>query len=218
MNINEFIKEVFKFEDKKVKIVGTYEEPWFCGRDVCGILEYSNYRVAIADHVDEEDKQSLYNIMKTYERVVREIRTTPELNNETKACYITEAGLYDLVMHSRLPNAKRFRKWITKEVLPALRKKGEYKIHSTNDVDENDVDELTKYFEEQLRLEREQYQQKEELYKQQLEEQQDYISILKDISVSDNQRNCTEVIYIATCDSYAKRKRFKIGGVQSSRR
>jgi prophage antirepressor-like protein len=145
MNINEFIKEVFRFEDKKVKIVGTYEEPWFCARDVCGILEYKKYRDALYDHVDEEDKKNLYEIMNGY--VVGATPTTPELNNETKACYITEAGLYDLVMHSRLPNAKRFKKWITKEVLPALRKTGEYKVQPSQDVDE-----LTKYFEEQLRL------------------------------------------------------------------
>jgi len=70
--------------------------------------------------------------------------------------------------------------------------------------------------EEQYQQREEQYQQRENQYQQQLDEQQDYISILKDISVSDNQRNCTEIIYIATCDSYARRNRFKIGGVQSS--
>ena len=194
MNINEFMKEVFKFEDKKVKIIGEYENPWFCGKDVCKALGYSDYKDALKKHISERKKQNLSSILGGGE-------TPPSFtHNELQSIYINESGLYDLVFNCRLSVALQFKDWITEEVIPSLRKKGEYKVQPSQDVDE-----LTKYFEEQLKLK-----------DQQLEEQQDYISILKDISVSDNQRNCTEVIYIATCDSYAKRNRFKIGGVQSS--
>ena len=194
MNINEFMKEVFKFEDNKVKIVGDYENPWFCGKDVCKALGYSDYKDALKKHVYERKKSNLSSILGGG------VSPPPFTHNELQSIYINESGLYDLVFHCRLPVALQFKDWITEEVIPILRKKGQYTVQPSQDVDE-----LTKYFEEQLRLK-----------DQQLEEQQDYISILKDISVSDNQRNCTEVIYIATCDSYAKRNRFKIGGVQSS--
>lgn len=193
MNINEFMKEVFKFDDKKIKIVGEYENPWFCGKDVCKALGYSDYKDALKKHVHDRKKHNLASISGGGET------PPPFTHNELQSIYINESGLYDLVFHCRLPIALQFKDWITEEVLPSLRKKGEYNVQSHN------VDELTKYFEEQLKLK-----------DQQLEEQQDYISILKDISVSDSQRNCTEVIYIATCNSYAKHNRFKIGGVQSS--
>jgi prophage antirepressor-like protein len=193
MNINEFMKEVFKFDDKKIKIVGEYENPWFCGKDVCKALGYSDYKDALKKHVHDRKKHNLSSISGGG------VSPPPFTHNELQSIYINESGLYDLVFHCRLPIALQFKDWITEEVLPSLRKKGEYNVQSHN------VDELTKYFEEQLKLK-----------DHQLEEQQDYISILKDISVSDSQRNCTEVIYIATCNSYAKHNRFKIGGVQSS--
>jgi len=220
MNIHQFMKELLTFEDQKIKMVGTADEPWFCARDVCNVLGYKKFRDAIVDHVDPEDKMSLYELRRSW--AVLSGPTTPEdliLNNETKACYISETGLYDLASKSHLPNAKKFQRWINKEVLPELRRKGQYRM----DTRQEDLDALTLSLQEQLRIKDEQlvekeqqYQQREQQYQQRFEEQQDYIGILKDISVSDNQRNCTEVIYIATCDSYAKRNRFKIGGVQSS--
>ena len=205
MNINEFIKDVFKFEDQKIKITGTYEEPWFCGKDICKALGYSDYKDALKRHIPERKKQNMSSLLGGG------VSPPPKTHNELQSLYINESGLYDLIFHCRLPIALLFKDWITEEVLPALRKKGEYMLQPSQNVDE-----LTKYFEEQLKLERQQFQKREHEYKQQLEEQQDYIGILKDISVSDNKRNCTEIIYIATCDSYAKRNRFKIGGVQSS--
>ena len=228
MNIHQFMKELLTFEDQKIKMVGTADEPWFCARDVCNVLGYNDYRQAISIHVDPEDKMSLYELRRSWAIVFATMaqdrlnETNSEdliLNNETKACYISETGLYTLANKSHLPNAKKFQRWINKEVLPELRRKGQYRM----DTRQEDLDALTLSLQEQLRIKDEQlvekeqqYQQREQQYQQRFEEQQDYIGILKDISVSDNQRNCTEVIYIATCDSYAKRNRFKIGGVQSS--
>lgn len=63
MNINEFMKEVFKFEDKKVKIAGDYENPWFCGKDVCKALGYSDYKDALKKHVSERKKHNLSFIL-----------------------------------------------------------------------------------------------------------------------------------------------------------
>lgn len=84
-------------------------EPYFVGKDVAEILGYQNASKALADHVDEEDK----------------------LNNESLASLgqrggwlINESGLYSLILSSRLPSAKRFKRWVTSEVLPAVRKHG----------------------------------------------------------------------------------------------
>ena len=126
--------------------------------------------------------------------------------------YLTYNGLLKIIFASRSGVAYRFQDWATDILYAAHLGTTEERLDVAAAVVDTDVESMREYFEEQMRLKDEQCKQ----YQQQLEEQQDYISILKDISVSDSQRSCTEVIYIATCDSYAKRNRFKIGGVQSS--
>jgi len=86
-------------------------EPWFVGKDVADILGYTNASKALLDHVDSEDK----------------------LNNETLASLgqrggwlINESGLYSLILSSKLPKAKQFKRWVTREVLPIIRKSGGY--------------------------------------------------------------------------------------------
>ena len=86
-------------------------EPWFVGKDVAEILGYTNASKALTDHVDNDDK----------------------LNNETLSSLgqrggwlINESGLYSLILSSKLPTAKKFKKWVTSEVLPSIRKNGAY--------------------------------------------------------------------------------------------
>lgn len=93
-------------------------EPYFVGKDVAEILGYANTSKALIDHVDDEDK----------------------LNNETLSSLgqrggwlINESGLYSLILSSKLPNAKKFKRWVTSEVLPAIRKTGSYSIQSKPD-------------------------------------------------------------------------------------
>lgn len=83
-------------------------EPYFVGKDVAEILGYSNPQKALRDHVDEED------------RTVNESFTV----NGTMGMLINESGLYSLILRSQLPSAKRFKRWVTSEVLPAIRKHG----------------------------------------------------------------------------------------------
>lgn len=83
-------------------------EPYFVGKDVAEILGYSNPQKALRDHVDEED------------RTVNESFTV----NGTMGMLINESGLYSLILSSKLPSAKRFKRWVTSEVLPAIRKHG----------------------------------------------------------------------------------------------
>ena len=96
-----------------IRTVTIENEPWFVGKDVAEVLGYTNPSKALSDHVDTEDK----------------------LNNETLLSLgqrggwlINESGLYSLIMSSKLPSAKKFKRWVTSEVLPAIRKTGSYNL------------------------------------------------------------------------------------------
>ena len=89
-------------------------EPWFVGKDVATALGYSNYRDAMAKHVDPEDK----GVAKC---------DTP--SGEQDMTIINESGLYSLIMSSKLEGAKEFKRWVTAEVLPSIRKTGSYTAH-----------------------------------------------------------------------------------------
>lgn len=109
------MQEVRVFESTEFGAVRALEvdgTPWFVGKDVAEVLGYSNPQKAIRDHVDEED------------RTVNESFTV----NGTMASLINESGLYSLVLSSKLPGAKAFKRWVTSEVLPSIRKHGLYAI------------------------------------------------------------------------------------------
>lgn len=103
------------FENKefgKIRTVEINNEPYFVGKDVADILGYSNARKALADHTDEEDRNTVT------------IRDGNKGNpNQT---VINESGLYSLILSSKLPTAKKFKRWVTSEVLPSIRKHGMY--------------------------------------------------------------------------------------------
>ncbi|HCZ0316369.1 TPA: ORF6C domain-containing protein, partial [Staphylococcus aureus] len=90
-------------------------EPYFIGKDVADILGYANGRDALSKHVDAEDK------------LTSQIATAGQNRNVT---IINESGLYSLIFSSKLENAKRFKRWVTSEVLPTLRKTGAYQVPS----------------------------------------------------------------------------------------
>lgn len=107
--------EIFKndeFGDVRVVIIG--DNPWFVGKDVAEILGYTKARNAIAAHVDADDALKWGVI----DNVGREQVTT----------IINESGLYSLILSSKLPTAKRFKRWVTSEVLPAIRRHGLYAV------------------------------------------------------------------------------------------
>lgn len=103
--------QLFEFENQKVRTLKIDDEPYFVGKDVANILGYSNPNKALRDHIDAEDKRG--------ERIV-----TPSGNQIT--IVINESGLYSLILSSKMPNAKRFKHWVTSEVLPTIRKHGAY--------------------------------------------------------------------------------------------
>ena len=101
-----------------VRTIGTPEEPWFCATDVCKALGYANGRKATADHVDEGDVTK------------RDTPTTNQFGSEVviQMTYVNESGLYALIFGSKLPSAKTFKKWVTSEILPSIRKTGQYNL------------------------------------------------------------------------------------------
>ncbi len=118
-----FINKTFKYEDKHELIVyGTNEEPWFKGKDVALILGYKYGPSAMRDHVEEEDKISC----KALTLRVAESATLVECDPQT--IFINESGLYSLILSSKIPGAKSFKQWITKTILPSLRKTGKCEI------------------------------------------------------------------------------------------
>lgn len=106
--------QLFNFENHEVRSLLINSEPWFVGRDVAEALGYSKARNAIATHIDSEDKKDA------------PIQGT--LGGVQEMTVINESGLYSLVLSSKLPSAKKFKRWVTSEVLPALRKTGQYQV------------------------------------------------------------------------------------------
>ena len=92
-------------------------EPWFVGKDVTGILGYTNPTKALTDHVDEEDM--------TFNESLK-------LSRQRGAWLINESGLYSLILSSKLPSSKEFKHWVTSEVLPSIRKNGAYISNQEN--------------------------------------------------------------------------------------
>lgn len=107
--------QIFNFDELPVRTLTVDEEPYFVGKDVASILGYSNTRDALNRHVDNEDKD------------VVKLDTLGGKQNQT---LINESGLYSLIFSSKLDSAKRFKRWVTSEVLPAIRKTGTYKVPS----------------------------------------------------------------------------------------
>ena len=104
------------FENKEsgqVRSMTLNGSPWFVGRDVATALGYKNSRDALAKHVDEEDK---------------DVAKRDTLGGEQEVIIINESGLYSLILSSKLPGAKRFKRWVTSEVLPAIHRTGEYRM------------------------------------------------------------------------------------------
>ncbi len=102
----------FSFENFSVRAISRNGDIWFIATDVCAVLDIKNTTQALA--VLEDDEYSMFNIGNSE-------RGNPNVN------VINESGLYALILRSRKPTAKRFRKWVTSEVLPAIRKTGQYR-------------------------------------------------------------------------------------------
>ena len=117
MELLKQINETVSFNEKNIRVVGSYDEPWFVAKDICNILE-------------------LKNITETMKIIPEKWRSSEKLNTfggEQNMIIINEAGLYKLIMRSNKPVAQKFQEVVCEEILPTLRKKGEYQIKSILD-------------------------------------------------------------------------------------
>lgn len=103
--------KVWNFEDSAVRTVVINNEPYFVGKDVAAVLGYADTFGALKKHVDEEDKQNCQN---------------DSFESPRGLTVINESGLYSLILGSKLPAAKRFKRWVTSDVLPSIHKHGLY--------------------------------------------------------------------------------------------
>jgi anti-repressor protein len=98
-----------------IRSITINDEPWFIGKDIAQTLGYTNPRKAVIDHVDPEDKMDGVTIRDS-------------IGRDQNPVFINESGMYSLILSSKLPSAKRFKRWVTSEVLPSIRKHGLYAI------------------------------------------------------------------------------------------
>ena len=109
----------FKFENSPLTVLGDILNPLFIAKQVCELLGFGNPYQALKDHVDSDD--------------VTKIEMTDRLNRKQLVNCVNESGLYALIFGSKLPKAKQFKKWVTSEVLPAIRKQGFYSAQKEQD-------------------------------------------------------------------------------------
>lgn len=110
LQINNELKNNFLFETKEVRTILRGSEVWFVAKDVCDVLELNNVTQALT-RLDDDEKNTI---------ILNEGIGNPEKN------IINESGLYSLILSSRKPQAKQFKKWVTNEVIPSIRKTGSY--------------------------------------------------------------------------------------------
>lgn len=101
----------FNFGTHAVRVISRDNQPWFVANDVCNALGYSNPRDAISKHLDDDEK---------------DVANSDTLGGNQQLTIISESGLYALVLRSRKPEARKFAKWVTSEVLPSIRQTGGY--------------------------------------------------------------------------------------------
>lgn len=110
------MKELKVFESidfGKIRVIEIDGEPWFVGKDIAGVLGYTDAFGALKKHVDDEDKQNCQN---------------DSFETPRGLTIINESGVYSLILSSKLPSAKNFKRWVTSEVLPSIRENGTYSI------------------------------------------------------------------------------------------
>ena len=137
------IEKVFKYEETELPIIKYKDETWFKAVVVATVLRYKNTMKSTRDHVDPEDKRKLSELgpktkqnetdpLKSKQNETFWLKAGPIKRNEGNTIYINESGLYSLILCSKLESARAFKWWVTKDVLPSIRKTGRYSYDDMN--------------------------------------------------------------------------------------
>jgi len=195
-------------ENHKVRLAGTLEDPYFCGKDVCIVLGYKDYKDAMKKHVEKEDKSGLRALDSFSDpstgtnlggvpdppQMCSRLGLTHYTFREGQMIYISEAGVYSLIFSSQAPFAKEFRNLVCKTILPSIRKYGSYQIE--------------KHLMEQLSIKEET---EKELHDKLVKAERKSLRINKFMRRVTVKERKMEWIYIATTSMYASERIFKIG-------
>ena len=114
------VEKVFKYEENEISVIKSKGEIWFRGKDIAKALGYWIPHKAIREHVDPEDRSSLECLPKGG------LKRNPLINEQKSATFINESGLFSLILQSKLESAKAFKRWVTQDVLPSIKKTGRY--------------------------------------------------------------------------------------------
>lgn len=125
--------QVFRYEQKNITTIKINDDIYFKAYDIATVLGYNNKQQAIRLHVDNEDIKNIKEIP------TANFEQSKKIANNTK--FINESGVYSLILRSNLPTAKQFKRWITKDVIPSIRRTGEYKLINK---DEQDIKKINK--------------------------------------------------------------------------
>ena len=128
--------EIFNYEGNEIRTTLINNEPWFVGKDVAEILGYKNTKDALISHIDKDDKKIIQRSdFTTIENYIPKSALAMNLVSadvpNRGLTIINESGLYSLILSSKLEGAKKFKKWVTSEVLPTIRKHGAYMTNDT---------------------------------------------------------------------------------------
>ena len=129
---------MFKYEETEPSVIKCKDEIWFRGKTIAEILGYAIQHKAILDHVGHEDKRKLSELIPKSNQneadplKYRGSKTEPLTNNQKNTIYTDESGLYSLILRSKLESARVFKRWVTKDVLPYIRKTGRYSYDDMN--------------------------------------------------------------------------------------
>lgn len=173
------MNEMKVFENPEFGKVRTIEidgEPWFVGKDIAVVLGYSNTKDALSRHIDDEDRR--------WSRIA-----TP--SGEQEMTIINESGLYSLIISSKLPNAKKFKKWVTSDVLPSIRKYGLYAKYELLENPDLLIELATKYKEEKEK--RKALEVENELQRQVIEDYEPKVDYYQTILHSEDTLTVTQI-------------------------
>lgn len=179
---NQIVKVFENEEFGRVRAVLIDGEPWFVGKDVAMTLGYANYRDALVRHIDLEDK-------------IDGVVIHDSIGRPQKPILINESGVYSLIFGSNLPNAKFFKRWVTSEVLPTIRKTGTYQLMDSYMIDDP-VERAKRWIEEQ---------EEKKALERKIEEDKPKVEF------ADHVADTSDLIDMSTLAKLAKKENIKIG-------